>query len=110
MNSYNILLSGAGQLGSRYLQGLAKSKINLDIYIYDINSNSLLNAKERLTEVDSNFPNLNFKFIDTLEKIPNKIDLAIVTTTADTRLNAIQTIKQNTFVKFWILEKFWHKV
>ena len=105
MSLYNILISGAGQLGSRYLQGLTKSKLNLNIFIYDINPISIINAKERLSEVVDSYSNLYIKFIDNLEQIPKTIDLVIVSTTADSRLNAIQVINKNANVKNWILEK-----
>ena len=50
MNNYKaktIVIVGAGQLGSRYLQGLSLCKIPLKIFIIDPNGNSLLTAKMR---------------------------------------------------------------
>ena len=41
-----ILLVGAGQLGSRYLQGLAAFPKPLDIYVMDVSLSSLKQAEE----------------------------------------------------------------
>ena len=39
---YKIAVIGAGQLGSRHLQGLKLSKLKSDIWVVDNNSNYLL--------------------------------------------------------------------
>ena len=39
--SNNLLIAGAGQLGSRYLQGLALFDKPLNIWVYDISEASL---------------------------------------------------------------------
>ena len=41
-----ILIAGAGQLGSRYLQGMANCRNTLDIYVQDISEQSLQIAKQ----------------------------------------------------------------
>ena len=48
---YKILLVGAGNVGSRYLQGLAKCKNNLDIFVIDVNNKSILKSKQRIHQV-----------------------------------------------------------
>ena len=48
--SATILIAGAGQLGSRYLQGLANCQNTLDIYVQDISKQSLQIAKQRWEE------------------------------------------------------------
>ena len=42
--AYNILIAVAGQLGSRYLQGLFKFNDLLNIYVFDISDDSLKTA------------------------------------------------------------------
>ena len=54
MNENNILIVGAGQLGSRYLQGMASLKKNCSIYIIDPSDLSLKRAKERFEEMEYN--------------------------------------------------------
>ena len=41
-----ILIAGAGQLGSRHLQGVKTSKYELDIWVYDLSEDSLKVAEE----------------------------------------------------------------
>ena len=53
--AYNILIAGAGQLGSRYLQGLSKFKDLLNIYVFDISDDSLKMAQSRWEECNNNF-------------------------------------------------------
>ena len=53
----NIVLIGAGKLGSRHLQALAKLSISATIYVIDLNSNAIEVAKERFHEIPYN-PNI----------------------------------------------------
>ena len=49
--SAKILITGAGQLSSRYLQGLTNCRETLDIYVNDISEQSLQIAKQRWEQV-----------------------------------------------------------
>ena len=49
--SATILIAGAGQLGSRYLHGMANCRNILDIYVHDIYKQSLQIAKQRWEQV-----------------------------------------------------------
>ena len=40
-----VLIAGAGQLGSRHLQGVKTSKHELDIWVYDLSEDSLAVAE-----------------------------------------------------------------
>ncbi len=103
--SANILLFGVGQLGSRYLQGLASSKIPLNIYIYDVSQRSIDLAVTRWHEVQSNQSLHTLVVLQYLDQLPKSIDLSIITTTADARLTAVQNVVEHTSVRYWILEK-----
>ncbi|MBS4014237.1 MAG: Gfo/Idh/MocA family oxidoreductase [Bacteroidetes bacterium] len=85
MKRYRVLLIGAGQLGSRHLQGLAKSTLALDIDIVDISPESLEVAKQRFFEVSP--VNVTIGEMKTaLKELPAKnYDLAILATNADIR-------------------------
>ena len=98
----NVLIAGAGQLGSRYLQGLSYLSVKLNIWVYDISPNSLLIAKNRWEE-RSSFNKVNY--INKLEINSKNIDIVFVTTTADVRLQVVKEIVKKFYVKFWILEK-----
>jgi hypothetical protein len=114
--SATILISGAGQLGSRYLQGLANCQNILDIYVQDISKISLQIAKQRWAEAcqtivaDSGVltePSYQNKitFVSSFDKLPKQIDFAIVATNADVRLQVVKQIAAKCDVQFWILEK-----
>jgi hypothetical protein len=101
----NVLIAGAGQLGSRHLQGLAKSQLPLNIHVYDISRKSLLLAGERWRDVEKLTLNHNLTFHDTIDGLPKKIDCAIVATNADVRPTVVHDIAHFSSVKYWVLEK-----
>jgi hypothetical protein len=115
--SATILITGAGQLGSRYLQGLNNCRETLDIYVNDISEQSLQIAKQRWEQVvktvssdsvsEMTVPAIQHKvtFISSFEKIPKKINIAIVATNADVRPQVVKKIEANFEVCYWILEK-----
>jgi hypothetical protein len=114
--SSTILIAGAGQLGSRYLQGLTGCHNTLDIYVQDISKQSLKIAKQRWEEVcltteavtggltDPSYQN-QITFVSSFEKLPKQIDFAIVATNADVRPQVVKQITAKCDVQFWILEK-----
>lgn len=101
---YNILIVGAGQLGSRYLQGLALSNLSLNIFVYDINEISLNTAKHRWEEVKNSNSN-KVNFTTTYDTVPLEINLAIISTTANAREAIILTLSNKFHVRNWVLEK-----
>jgi hypothetical protein len=114
--SATILIAGAGQLGSRYLQGLAYCQNTLDIYVQDISKQSLQIAKQRWEEVcqttlavngmftDPAYQN-QITFVSSFDQLPKQIDFAIVATNADVRTQVVKQIAAQCDVQFWILEK-----
>ena len=105
LNYATILLSGAGQLGSRHLQGMASSSWPLDIHIHDISSDSLSMSQGRWEEVKVRKAKHNVFFHKTYETLPKHIDVAVIATTADIRPQVIAEITRHTHVEHWILEK-----
>ena len=115
--SAEILISGAGQLGSRYLQGMANCRNTLDIYVQDISEQSLQKAKQSWEEVFNPVnPSLSggvtetsvqhkVKFLPSFVKIPKQIDIAVIATIADVRPKVVKQITTNREVRYWILEK-----
>ena len=75
-----ILIAGAGQLGSRYLQGLRSTSNAHEIYVYDLAQNSLDTAKTRYDDVIGSGPKHVVHYTGHLNSIPPTIDLAVVTT------------------------------
>jgi hypothetical protein len=101
---YKIGIIGSGQLGSRYLQGLMNFQDPISVWVYDISLAALNNSKLKMHEVEnSKVHDCNFQ--NKFESLPEHLDLCIVCTTADTRLNVIKNVQNKIAVKNWILEK-----
>lgn len=98
-----ILLIGAGNIGSRYLQGLLKLKNRSYIYIIDYSQEALNLSKSRILDIDNKTHELNFSL-----SLPDDVDffnLAIIATTSNSRAKLIEDINSRYNIKFWILEK-----
>ncbi len=102
----NIVVIGAGNIGSRHIQALKKfTNCNLHIFVVDPNPNSIKTAKVRCNEVGHN-PMVKMEFSLSISELPKKIDLAIISTTADHRLLALEDIVKNSTLDYIIFEKF----
>ena len=98
-----ILIAGAGQLGSRYLQGLAKFGSSHKIILIDPAEESLRRAIERFEEAGGNKENLS-EYKEITDELPD-IDLAIISSLAPTRLQITKNLLEKTSAKALILEK-----
>ena len=70
---YKIAVIGAGQLGSRHLQGLKLSKLKSDIWVVDNNSNSLQIAQQRYEEGEVN-SNQTIYYLQLIEQLPTELE------------------------------------
>lgn len=105
-SSHKILLVGAGQLGSRHLQGLAQIDIPVSISVIDPDKTSLKTAQERFVEIKEN-PNIKeIRFYTNSDKAPACIDLAVIATGADVRAEVVTSLIADRTVRNIILEKF----
>jgi hypothetical protein len=93
---------GAGQLGSRHLQGLLKYPLTQSIFILDPSEQSLELAKKRSTEV-SHFHTLTFTSDWSI--LPKNLDLVIIATSSNVREQVIDKLLREFKVEFLILEK-----
>lgn len=100
----SVLLVGAGQLGSRYLQGLAAIDQPLQITVVDPSIASLSIARDRFNQVQRSFPD-EVNFTTSFEDIPNHLDLAMVVTPAHCRARVVVDLASRHQVSAWILEK-----
>ena len=76
----NILIFGLGNIGKSYLKGLVKSKLNLNIYTYDLKKQSILfKIKNKKTSELYN-----------LDQLPKAIDLCIISTSSKNKLLQIK--------------------
>tara|TARA_E500000331_G_scaffold358610_1_gene427473 strand:- start:7172 stop:8176 length:1005 start_codon:yes stop_codon:yes gene_type:complete len=104
----NILLIGAGKIGSRHLQALSQVKIkNTKIFIVDLSRSALDVAKSRFNEMPANNNIISTSYTTKIDDIEeDSIDLAIVATTSDHRKLVIKDLCSSFRVKNIILEKF----
>jgi hypothetical protein len=102
---YRIAVIGAGQLGSRHLQGLARLELPCEIDVVDPSPGSLAVAQQRLAEMPQNAAIRAVRFHDSLQALPGLLDYVVVATAADVRLNVLQSLLAAHDVRFMLLEK-----
>jgi hypothetical protein len=101
----NILVIGAGQLGSRHLQGLAKSDLALNITVIEPSASNLEIAISRYKEIDS-WNNHRLNWYSSLPEVPPQlVDLAIIATNADVRAAITKQLTTFLEVRYIIFEK-----
>ncbi len=101
---FQLAVIGAGQLGSRHLQGVAKSNFSAEIWVVDPSVDSLKTAESRYNEVRSETKTVFF--VQSIAEIKTKkLDLVIIATNSFHRLEAIQNLLAHCEVKYMVLEK-----
>lgn len=99
----NCSIIGAGQLGSRHLQGLLKySKEELNIYVLEPNIDSINLASGRAYEIDHKH---KINFCTSLEELPNNFEFVVIATNANVRFMLIHKLVNYARIKYLILEK-----
>jgi hypothetical protein len=106
LKRFTVVVSGAGQLGSRHLQGLSTCSLPLDIYVQDPSDISLNTSSERWLEVAAPGATQHRLYLcRSLAELPRQVDVAIVATPADVRPAIVEGITERSHVNYWILEK-----
>ena len=100
-----VLIAGAGQLGSRHLQGVKLSANELDIWVYDLSAESLKVAEERYNQVESPTEK-TAHFVQSLSEVPTDIDVTIVASSSKPRYAIVTELLASHNVKYMVLEKF----
>ena len=100
----NVAVIGAGQLGSRHLQGLSKLVQDCTLHIVDPSDSSIAEARKRISEIKLTKPKKVCSHYSP-ETLPASVELAIIATTSDTRLEAMKSLCSSSSVQFLILEK-----
>ena len=101
---YQVAIIGAGQLGSRHLQGLKVAASPLSITVVDSCQESLKVAKERYESV----PTIGEKkvfFTDDINALPSSLDFAVVATGSKPRAAILKFLLNHSVVSNLILEK-----
>ncbi len=106
MTKYRVLLVGAGQLGSRHVQGVKHVNLPLSISVIDPNLDSLKLAKQRYQEGFNSSFERPIEFFHNLQSLKDKeFDLAIIATNSDVRRMVLEELFRQNTVKSVILEK-----
>jgi hypothetical protein len=106
MKNWSIAIIGAGQLGSRHLQGLKKAPTSMNITVFDTCADSLHIAEQRYHEVPDNPLIKGILFTTRFEELPDYIDLAIISTSSGPRFRVTSNLLENRIVKNILFEKF----
>jgi predicted dehydrogenase len=101
----NIAIIGAGQLGSRHLQALAKIAIPAELEVVDPSPESLKIAEERFKEIPSNPKVTNIRYANSINDLHSDIDFCIVATNSDVRAQVTEELLSKKAVQYLILEK-----
>ena len=101
----HIAIIGAGNIGSRHLQGLSRIDRKIDISVIDPVSASLEVAKKRFQEMPANDMVKSVAYYDSIGLLENDVDVAIISTNADIRRSVVEELLCQVRVRFIILEK-----
>lgn len=99
-----VLVVGAGNIGSRHLQALGRSRIPLEIAVVDPSVQALEMSKQRFDEIAAKSA-VKPKYYRNLESVGGKFDVGIVATTSDIRRRVVEELLGKRGVKYLILEK-----
>lgn len=101
---YNVAIIGAGQLGSRHLQGLKGAASPLAITVMDSSNDSLRVSKERYDSILS-VGEKSVSYVTSIENLPVELDLVIIATGSKPRAAIIKSLLNHSKVKYLVLEK-----
>ncbi|WP_155401840.1 Gfo/Idh/MocA family oxidoreductase [Chromobacterium violaceum] len=103
---YQLAVVGAGQLGSRHLQGLSQISSDCHIYVVDPSENSLEIARKRFSEIDSTkTKNKSVYYLNSPDDLPHELDYVVVATNADIRLQVLKELVCKHKIRSLLLEK-----
>jgi predicted dehydrogenase len=102
---FRVAIIGAGQIGSRHLQGLAKSRLMVDIHVFDPNVVNCDIAMQRFNEARGNSQRAGLVFNSSFDGPGINFDLAIISTNADIRARTVTDFLSVHDVQYIIFEK-----
>lgn len=99
-----VLVVGLGNLGRRHAESLANSSIRPEVWGWDKDEGARNDFELFSKSLQSRWDNKPQTLL-TLAALPPKIDLLVVSTTAEGRLDALRKVLNETQPRFVILEK-----
>ena len=102
---HRIAVIGAGQLGSRHLQGLARLGLQSEIHVVDPSPDSLKLAAQRFGEMPANASVGAVRYHARIDALPRELEYAIIATSSDVRLAVLEGLLAHSSVRYLMLEK-----
>lgn len=99
-----VLVIGLGNLGRRHVESLASSSIRPNVLGWDKDEGARKNFEIFSRSLKRRWDNQPATLL-TLSSLPPKVDLLVVSTTAEGRMEALRTVLNETQPRFVILEK-----
>lgn len=99
-----IVLVGAGNIGSRHLQALAKLPIELSVDIVEKEKENFKIAEKRLMETGFDKKLFQYQHYENIDSVKVPADLVIVATNSKGRSNLVISLLEKGFTRF-LLEK-----
>lgn len=99
----NIAIIGAGQLGSRHMQAMAKVKDDIILYIVDPYEQSLEISKGRFSEVNTLAKEL--VCLNHIIDLPKELEFVVISTNSKQRLGVLRELMDHAKIKYLLLEK-----
>lgn len=103
---YTFGIIGAGQIGRRHMQALAKFERPYTLTLVDPSPTSLEEARKMMNGLPSNSNLLQPRFVADIGELDREITLLIVATNADVRFDVTRRALERSDVRYLILEKF----
>lgn len=102
----NVVIIGAGQLGSRHLQGLKSSNIGMSIFLVDPSVGALAVALDRYDQIETEAADKSVALLESIELLPDDLDLVIIATNSGVRANVTRSLLSGKSVRNIVFEKF----
>lgn len=100
-----VSIIGAGQLGSRHLQGLMTAQTEMEVWVVEQSCESLKIAKERCEQI-TQASNKTVHYNESIDELPEVLDFVIVATGSKPRASIVKALLEHSTVKYIVLEKF----
>lgn len=100
-----VLILGAGNIGSRHLQALGRSRIPLEITVIDPSAQALEISRQRFDEVVKHGSAHKPRYCLNLNDVSAEFDVGIVATNSDIRRRIVEELLDMKKVKYLMLEK-----
>ena len=105
MEQIKILVFGGGNIGLRYVQAIAKTNLSVNLIVVETNSANQEKIKNEWKKIQNYSKNKKLTVINSIKSNINELSLAIISTGAANRLDAVNDLLKKSNPKYLILEK-----